>query len=185
MHDCKFCGKILSSGQRLKTHIMAMHKKPTNYWDSDDQDQSNSESEETDVGSDVSETEDNEDENEIADEKNEEELAVWSQIIHLLVCKDKEDVDIETEDGALCKKKLFKLIRNGAEDLVELIDQLRATKVYSRIHEEKRRLEKNKYEEDEAVRSAWKNRKYMIMKNIVEPYLNSLNSEDEQDEEDC
>ena len=84
------------------------------------------------------------------------------------------------------KKKLSKAIRFLAEDYVEFGQKIGNTDLYVAIGKEKSKLMDNNhdYNEEEASRVAWKNRKYLVNQHAIEPFRKKQKIDDDDKNED-
>ena len=120
------------------------------------------------------------------DEDENSELAksedVWPRIIQGILNNDK-DITVNS-DGTLNMSKFAKRIRDVAEWHIALAREIRETDVYKQIRKTAKRLQNQEYEEDEAINVAWKMRKYLVRKEIIEPNLHLIEDEEEEDDDD-
>jgi hypothetical protein len=204
---CKICCRLFYSPQTLKRHMLSIH--PLNH---DDDMASITESEATttlpasevdseppsdkeDSGSDESDEESSKEttESEVMDEDQESTVSessehtgseIWSEIIQYVMDNSKDE--LLAADGTIKMSKLLKEVRNVTEWHVVTSRNIHGTDVYQKIRKTAKRLENQDYEDDEAINVAWKMRKYLVRKEIIEPnaHLIEQDTEDEIDGEE-
>jgi hypothetical protein len=124
----------------------------------------------------VSETESSDDgsDHELLNSKKCDDAAVWVWIMTQIVHGDDDDSLMKTDDATYNTKKLVKAIREKVEELVKMTGYLVDTDIYQKIEKEKERFEKQGYGEDEATNAAWKKRRYLVKKEVIEPIYQEL-----------
>ena len=170
-HSCAICEKAFHTIQELQSHLQT-HQQPM------DSDNSDSESVRSDVEAKPPSTDD--DSSDEDDELDDEEVwgRIWREVEH-----ERGRPDLMKENGQkIDKKKLSKAIRVLAEDYVEFGHQIENTDLYVEIAKEKSILMDKNYGEEEASRVAWKNRKYLVKEHAIEPFINNLDDDENEDE---
>ena len=190
MPICHLCGKKLSSNQRLKTHASAVHDtsnaqtmKGSDYdGDSVYMDTFSQQSDQTEEDDQLSTTGDSESE---MDEDNDADVWLW---VMQKVMGESGRPDLIKPDGSeYDSKKILRAIRDEVKQFVNMMERLTDTMVFLEIEKEKDRLCEQGYDDDEATNAAWKNRQYLIKKEVVKPFIEliqSLDSENEEEEEE-
>ena len=193
MPICHHCGKKLSSNQRLKTHISAVHD--TSYAHTMKGSDYDVNSEHMDTFSQQSgQTEDifhdqlstaSDSESEMDEDHDDEEVWLW--VMQKVMGETGRPDLIKPDGSAYDSKKLLRAIRDEVKQFVNMMEHLTETRVFSEIEKEKDRLTERGYDDDEATNAAWKNRQYLIKKEVVKPFIEhmqSLDSENEDEEEE-
>ena len=62
------------------------------------------------------------------------------------------------------------------QDYLKFANKIKNSKIYKSIEKEKLRLEKEGFNDNgESERMAWKNKKYLILKKVIEPFIGKYN----------
>jgi hypothetical protein len=126
-----------------------------------------------------------EDEKDQEDEDEQDDDYVWDRIMSEVLDSEGGPNSFKKEEGEkFDTKKLTKAIGNLVEDYIEFAGQIQDTDVYSEIDKEKQRLIENGYEEEEACKAAWNNRKYLVKKYMVEPFSKKVQEQETNDDDD-
>ena len=106
------------------------------------------------------------DEEEDVEENNEQQT--WKTIINIIL---ESEADLTDNDGNIKLSKVANEIKTSIQWHINIAASIRGTDVFKQIQKTTKKLEKQGYEPDEAVDAAWKMRKYLIKKEIVQPNL--------------
>ena len=171
MSVCNFCSKILSSNQRLRSHIAVYHT-PTAMDSIDDiPDDENST-----IGDDRSVDIMEDDEESMSEEGDEEEedSKNWDVLMDIMTSDlDDDELDALIDTGE-AGKKLFERLRKFVPSFLELAKNIESSDIYERIAEEVDRLVDNDEDYDDAVHMTWKNRKIQILRQVIDPYIEKI-----------
>ena len=120
-----------------------------------------------------------------AEEKgNRDAMSAWHYVLKLDFGGDEI---FSVKDNEQCE---LNVIRKRVNSLLRLAEVLSESPLYTKIHDEKTRLEGHNYDEDEADKVAWFNRRFRIktyLKQVIEEFQNNEKaspSEKEEEEEE-
>lgn len=199
LYACHICSKSLSTKQRLMTHLQT-HGNNTEQYDLESNESVNSDSDsnhscahdsfkdessrmdDDDSCNDESSHIDDDDDDNVSNESVTDEQ-VWDRVMSQIFDGNTREDFMNDDCTEYSMKKIRKKTRDYVEDLVQLADDIRQTDVYENLCNEKQRLENKGYEEDEAEIMAWKNRKYMIIKRVILPFIEDAIDQPENDDE--
>ena len=96
------------------------------------------------------------------------------EVVHKIMENVFRDVPREKlvdNDDQFVPKKLLAKLKEEVEDGILYAEQIQQTEFYNKIADEKLRLENQGQDGDEAETNAWSNRKHMIYKEVIQPFL--------------
>jgi hypothetical protein len=147
-----------------------------------DEDQSVESQPESEASDDTND--DIDDQNAEEEEEDSDYNEVWHRVItEVMEENGRQDLKKEGRDK-LDTKRVIKAIRDLAEDYVKFGNQIENTDLYDHLRKEKDRLVNNDYDSDEAEIVAWKNRKYLVKKLVIDPFLDKIEESEYQEEGD-
>ena len=124
---------------------------------------------------------------ELAEEKgNRDAMAAWNYVLLLQFGLDDMHNIFSEKENEQCE---LNAIRKRVNSLMRLTEQISDSPLYMKIYDEKARLESHNYDEDEADKVAWFNRRFRIkkyLKQVIEEFQNNEKaspSEKEEEEE--
>jgi hypothetical protein len=119
-----------------------------------------------------------------AEEEDSDYKEVWHRIVTEVMEKDGVQYFKKEGKDKFDTKRVIKAIRDNAEDYVKFGNQIENTDMYGQLQKEKDRLENNDYDSDEAEIVAWKNRKYLVKKLVINPFLDKIEESEYQEKGD-
>jgi hypothetical protein len=189
MPACEYCSKILSSNQRLQTHMASIHQLESVNNDSEQESVEDDESQNTgSINSKDMDTDNACDSQSSISGDDQDDLDVDAEVWIWLVASiigDEDRLDLLKSDGSKYdSKKLVRAIRDKVEELIRMTNHLVSTKVYRKIESEKQKLMRNGYSDDEAIKTAWKKRHYLVKNKVIGPTMCAFSKARNQDNSD-
>ena len=119
-------------------------------------------------------------ESEMDDENEDDEVWLW--VMKNVIGQSGRPDLIKPDGSKYDSKKLLRAIRDEVKQFVNMMERLTETRVFSAIEKEKDRLSEQGYDDDEATNAAWKNRQYLVKKEVVKPFIEFMLSSDSENE---
>ena len=109
------------------------------------------------------------------------EEGVWHNVMKDVISENDRSELTKPGESKYSTKKLGKAIRFYVVDITTHACEIEESEIYEAINEEQMRLEKNGYEEDEAIVAAWKNRQFLLKKKVIQPFLEQMAKQEDDD----
>ena len=161
----------LATKQTLKRHMENIHNEST------DEDMGTVR---TVFDDDLSSSSDNEEGPMDTDESGDEDEAdpVWETIVRKIV--DNGNADLTDSNGELKNSKIIDAIQTVTENQLQIAHDIRHSKVYKSIEKSAENNQEQDFDEDESWSAAWKQRKHLIIRDIITPYHHIFTGEEEE-----
>lgn len=192
MPVCNICSRILSSNQRLRTHLESHHgvqeeRESVRSDAESDIDSESMQSEQTDISdNDSISTKSKANDGDTKSVENDDDVDdLWLRVMAEVVGIAGGRALMNEEGTKLATKKTMKQIRDYVEDIVAFAQEIENSDVYDTIRDEKLKLEGDGYSEKEARIVAWKKRKYLIKQEVIEPFLELCQNSADPEPEEC